>query len=428
MITNPTDTHQPSLWQRIRQLPRNIWILTWASFLTDISTDMIVHLIPFFLANVLGVRTVTIGLIEGVAETTASLLKIVSGRISDQLGQRKWLTVAGYGLSTAAKPFLILANSWQTVLGVKFFERMGKGIRTAPRDALVADSIEPQHRGLAFGLHRAGDTAGAAVGLLIALLVVWFMQGRQLTLELPTFHTLVWLSVIPAVLAVVLLAVGIEEKQRTGEDKRPFITPQPFPTEFKRFLIVVELFTLGNSSDAFLVLRAQERGFSILGVMALLLGFNLLYATISSPAGSLSDKLGRRTLIMGGWLLYALVYAGFAFAQTGWHIVVLYGLYGLYYGLANGTAKAYVADLVAPTMRGTAYGWFNAAQGLAALPASVLAGLLWQGVGDWAGFGVQAPFLVGAVLAITAVILLLLWLPKHTNSISIAALKIKNTD
>lgn len=419
MSTNPTNTHQPSLWQRIRQLPRNIWLLTWASFLTDISTDMIVHLIPFFLANVLGVRTITIGLIEGIAETTASLLKIVSGRLSDQLGQRKWLTVAGYGLSTIAKPFLLLANSWQSVLSVKFFERMGKGIRTAPRDALVADSIEPEYRGLAFGLHRAGDTAGAAVGLFIALLVVWIMQGRQLTLGLATFHTLVWLSVLPAALAVILLAVGVEEKGRQGGEKRPFLTPIPFTPAFKRFLIIVVLFTLGNSSDAFLILRAQERGFSILGVIALLIGFNLIYATISSPAGSLSDKLGRRTLIIGGWLLYALVYAGFAFAQTSWHIILLYGLYGLYYGLANGSAKAYVADLVDPAVRGAAYGWFNAAQGLAALPASVLAGLLWQGVGSWAGFGVQAPFLLGAVLAITAVILLFLWLPKQTNTIVI---------
>lgn len=415
MNTTPSTTNKPGLWQRIRQLPRNIWILTWASFLTDVSTDMIVHLIPFFLANVLGVRTITIGLIEGVAETTASLLKIISGRISDKLGQRKWLTVAGYGLSTIAKPFLVLANSWQVVLGVKFFERMGKGIRTAPRDALVADSIEPQHRGLAFGLHRAGDTAGAAVGLVIALLVVWVMQGRQLTLGLTTFHALVWLSVIPAALAVILLGVGIEEKRRKGGGERPLLTLKAFPRNFKRFLFIVVLFTLGNSSDAFLVLRAQERGFSVLGVMALLVGFNIIYATISGPAGSLSDKLGRRTLIIGGWLFYALVYAGFAFAQTGWHIILLYGAYGIYYGTAYGSAKAYVADLVAPDVRGTAYGWYNAAEGLAALPASVLAGLLWQGVGNWNGFGVQAPFLFGAGLAVTAVILLYVWLPERTN-------------
>ena len=392
---------------RIRQLPRNIWVLTGGSFLTDISSEMIVHLIPLFLANILGVRTVTIGLIEGVAETTASLLKVFSGRYSDKLGQRKWLTVAGYGLSTLAKPFLILANSWTAVFAVRFTDRVGKGIRTAPRDALVADSIAPEHRGLAFGLHRAGDTAGAALGLLIALMVVWLAQGSDLTLQTATFRTLVWISVIPAVLAVLLLVAGIREvPAQRGEKAAKPLAWHDLGRPFKQFLFVVALFTLGNSADAFLILRAQERGLSVLAVMALLVAFNLIYAAISGPASALSDRIGRRRLLAAGWLLYALLYAGFALVQTGWQMGLLFAVYGVYYGLTEGSAKAFVADLVQPEQRGTAYGFYNAAVGVMALPASLLAGLLWQGVGRWSGFGPSAPFVLGAVLALAAVSLL----------------------
>ncbi len=412
------------MFQKLRALPRNVWVLTLASFLTDVSTEMMVHLLPLFLANVLGVRTVTIGLIEGVAETTSSLLKLASGRLSDRLGQRKWLTVSGYALSTAAKPFLALAQTWQTVLAARFTERMGKGIRTAPRDALIADSITPAKRGAAFGLHRAGDTAGAALGILIALLVVWLLQGRQLTLARPTFTTLVWLSLLPAALAVIILIGGIQEKRVEVKKKRPSSPTASLPKPFKRYLLIIVLFTLGNSSDAFLILRAQSVGLSILGVLATLVLFNLVYAAVSGPAGSLSDKVGRQRLLLGGWLLYALVYLGLAFAQTGWQIVLLYALYGVYYGLTEGSAKAFVADLVHKEQRGTAYGWYNGAVGLAALPASLLAGLLWQGIGGWAGLGVAAPFLVGAGMALTAVLLLRFWFPRHTSEVLMNVKKI----
>ncbi|MEW5988325.1 MAG: MFS transporter [Chloroflexota bacterium] len=397
--------------RRLRQLPRNIWVLTLASFLTDVSTDMMVHLVPFLLANVLGVRTVTIGLIEGVAETTASLLKLWSGRLSDRLGRRKWLTVAGYGLSTVAKPFLALAGSWPAVLGVRFVERMGKGIRTAPRDALIADSIEEKHRGLAFGLHRAGDTVGATLGLLIALAVIWLRQGDQLTLARATFQTLVWLSVIPALLAVLLLAAGIREQPAARQAQPSFLAWGGLERPFKRFLLVIVLFTLGNSSDAFLILRAQAAGLNIVQVMGLLVLFNLVYAVVAMPAGSLSDKVGRRQLLLAGWTLYGLVYVGLALVRTGWQVGLLFALYGVYYGSTEGIARAFVADLVTREKRGTAYGWFNAAVGLAALPASLLAGLLWQGIGSWGGLGIQAPFLFGAVLSIMAVGLLRAWFP-----------------
>lgn len=395
----------------LRGLPRNVWVVTATSFLTDVSSEMLVHLLPLFLANVLGVRLSIVGLIEGVAETTASLLKVFSGWLSDRLGDRKWLTVAGYSLSTLAKPFLVVANTWGAVLAVRFADRVGKGIRTAPRDALVADSIDEKRRGLAFGLHRAGDTAGAMFGLLIALGVVYALQGADLTLQRPTFQTIVLISIVPAVLAVLVLVVGAKNVPVTSQRDRPRLSLAGFDPRFKRFLIVMVLFTLGNSSDAFLVLRAQSLGLSVAGVMGVLVLFNLVYALVSTPAGALSDRIGRRKVIVGGWLAYAAIYLGFGLAGAAWQIWALFALYGIYYGLAEGAGKALVADVVAPAQRGTAYGVYNAAIGLAAFPASLLAGLLWQGVAGWAGFGPAAPFLFGAGMALLAVVLLLVWLP-----------------
>lgn len=394
-----------------RRLPRNIWVVTATSFLTDISSEMLVNLLPLFLANILGVRTTVIGLIEGVAETTASLLKVFSGWLSDRLGDRKWLAVGGYGLSTLAKPFLLIANTWGAVLAVRFADRVGKGIRTAPRDALVADSIDAQRRGLAFGLHRAGDTAGALLGLLIALAVVFALQGGDLALAQPTFRVIVLLSMPPAVLAVLVLAVGARNVPVDTQRERPRLSLAGFDGRFKRFLLVMVLFTLGNSSDAFLVLRAQNLGLSVAGVLGVLVLFNLVYALVSTPAGALSDRIGRRTVIVGGWLAYAAIYLGFGLAGASWQIWALFALYGIYYGMAEGAGKALVADLVQPAQRGTAYGVYNAAIGLAALPASLIAGLLWQGLGRWAGFGPSAPFFFGAAMALGAVLLLLRWLP-----------------
>ena len=397
----------------LRDLPRNVWVVTITSFLTDISSEMIINLIPLFLSNVLGVRIGVVGLIEGIAETTSSLLKIFSGWLSDRLGERKWLTVAGYALSTLAKPLLYFANTWAWVLGVRFADRVGKGIRTAPRDALIADSIDERHRGLAFGLHRAGDTAGALVGLVIVVVVVWVAQGGGLALTRATFQSVVLISVFPAALAVLVLALGARDVPVTGERQRPpSLSLRGFDVRFKRFLIIVVVFTLGNSSDAFLILRAQERGLSVLGVMLMLVTFNLVYTLVSGPAGALSDRIGRRRLIAGGWLAYGLIYLGFALAGTAWQVWLLFALYGVYYGMSEGASKAVVADLVFPELRGTAYGLYNAAVGLTAFPASLIAGLLWQGIGGWEGLGPRAPFLFGAAMALIAVALLVWWLPR----------------
>ena len=399
----------------LRGLPRNVWVVTATSFLTDISSEMLVHLLPLFLANILGVRFSVVGLIEGVAETTASLLKVFSGWLSDRLGDRKWLTVAGYSLSTLAKPFLYFATTWGAVLAVRFTDRVGKGIRTAPRDALVADSIDEKRRGLAFGLHRAGDTAGAMIGLIIALAVVFALQGSDLELSRPTFQTIVLISIPPAVLAVLVLAIGAKNVPVNSQRERPRLSLAAFDIRFKRFLLVIVLFTLGNSSDAFLVLRAQNLGLSVAGVMGVLVVFNLVYALISTPAGALSDRIGRRKVIVGGWLAYAAIYLGFGLAGAAWQIWALFAMYGIYYGMAEGAGKALVADLVQPAQRGTAYGVYNAAIGLAAFPASLIAGLLWEGVGRWAGFGPSAPFFFGAAVSLVAVVLLMVWLPRSQS-------------
>ena len=391
--------------QNIKKLPRNVWIVTATSLLTDISSEMIVYLIPLFLANVLGVRTAVIGLIDGVAETTASLLKIYSGALSDKLGKRKWLTVAGYALSTVAKPFLYIANSWGWVLGVRFADRVGKGIRTAPRDALVADSIDPSQRGLAFGFHRAGDTLGAFLGLGLAAVIVWLTQSQAEFLTRSTFQLVILVSVIPAVLAVVVLALGARDVGKGKPSSAPALSLKGFDSRFKYFLFVVVLFTLGNSSDAFIVLRGQERGLNVLQVMLMVMTFNFIYAILAGPLGALSDKIGRRRLILFGWLAYGLVYLGFALSNTGWQVWVLFAFYGIYYAATEGVAKALIADLVPESQRGTAYGLYAAAVGLTALPASLFAGLLWQGLGSWTGFGASAPFAFGAAMSLLAGIL-----------------------
>jgi MFS family permease len=396
----------------LRTLPRNVWVVTITSFLTDISSEMIFNLVPLFLANVLKTGTAVIGLIDGIAETTASLMKIYSGALSDKLGKRKWLTVLGYGLSTLAKPFLYFAQTWHWVLGVRFTDRMGKGIRTAPRDALIAGSIDEKQRGLAFGLHRAGDTAGAFIGLLIATLIIWWTQAGDAQLLERTFHVIILVSIIPAVLAVAVLALGASDIPSTSQSGAPTLSLAGMDKKFKLFMLVLVFFTLGNSSDAFIILRSQERGLNLLQIMGMLLSFNLIYALFAGPLGALSDKIGRRKLILGGWIAYGLVYLGFAFSQTGWQIWVLFGLYGLYYAATDGVAKAFIADLVPNERRGTAYGWYNATIGLMALPASVVAGLLWQGAFGWQGFGPTAPFLFGAGLALLAGLLFWILVPK----------------
>lgn len=398
---------------RLHRLPTNVWVLSAASFLTDVSSEMLNNLLPLFLYNVLGVGTAIIGLIDGIAETTASLVKIYSGVFSDRIGKRKPLTISGYLLSTLAKPFLYLATSWGWVLGVRFVDRIGKGIRTAPRDALLAGSVSTEQRGFAFGLHRASDTAGAFTGLGIAAYLIWINQAGKAQLTQATFQWVVLASILPAALAVLILVIGARdvEATKTANSIVPTFrfTWNNLDRRVKAFILVIALFTLGNSSDAFIILRSQERGLSVLQILGMLLTFNAIYTLLSSPAGALSDRIGRKGLILAGWTIYGLVYLCLAFAKTGFQVWLFFSLYGIYYALTEGTARAYIADLVSQDQRGGAYGLFHAAIGLASLPASLIAGILWQGIGPWAGFGPSAPFVFGAGMAILSVGLLVSW-------------------
>ncbi len=396
----------------IKQLPRNVWAVGFTSFFMDISSEMVLNIVPLFLSNVLGVQTSIIGLIDGIAEATASILKLFSGWLSDKVGGRKWLAVAGYALSAVSKPFFYIASSWELIGGVRWADRAGKGIRTAPRDALVADSVTKETRGLAFGFNRAMDKGGAVLGIFIAALLVWMTQANNLDLSKHTFQIIVLISLAPAFLAVLSLAIGAKDVPVKGQREAPRISLRSMGTPFRLFLVIVSIFTLGNSADSFLVLRAQNLGVTVVGILIMLAVFNLVITLVATPAGSLSDRVGRRKLIIGGWLVYAAIYLGFALAQQAWQVWILYVAYGLYYGLAFGTTTAMVADLVPENLRGTAYGTYNAVVGLLAFPASFIAGLLWQGIGAWKGFGPSAPFLFGGSLALIAALMMAFWMPK----------------
>ena len=400
--------------KKILGVSRNVFFLGWVSFLTDVSSEMIFTVMPLFLLNVLKVGTPIIGLIEGLAEGTASLLKLVSGWLSDRLGQRKSLAVFGYGLSTLAKPFLYIASSWGVALAIRWTDRVGKGIRSAPRDALVADSTSPSEMGRSFGFHRGMDTMGAVLGLALAALIVYLVEKGGFELTWHAFRTLVLAGIGPAVLAVLILLFFIREKKRGAQQKpgepatAQSVREAPAKTtldkRFKLFLIIMVLFTLGNSSDAFLILRAQNLGFSVFWVLILFVAFNLVYALAAMPAGVISDRLGRKRVIVVGWTIYALSYLGLALASAKWQVWLLFALYGLYYGISEGVTRAFVSDLVPVERRGTAYGWYHAAVGISLLPASVIAGLLWQYVSP------AATFYFGAGMAGAAMLGLLLFI------------------
>jgi len=389
----------------------NVFFLGVVSFLTDVSSELIFTLLPLFLTNILGVATIIVGVIEGIAESTASVLRIFSGWLSDRLGKRKPLAFLGYFLSTITKPLMYIASTWGFVLGVRFSDRLGKGIRAAPRDALVADSVSNAERGRAFGLHRALDTYGAALGLALAAVVVYLLQRGSLELLRNTYQWLVIVGVIPAVLALFMFLFVRETKDRVRKQiyaysQRGSSLSQGlikelragFDTRFKLFLGILFLFTLGNSSDAFLILRAQNLGNCVLHILLMLVVFNLVYASVATPTGVLSDKLGRKRVIVLGWLIYAVVYFGFATTSAWWLVWLLFGIYGLYYGLAEGVVRAFVADLVPEEKRGTAYGLYHGVVGLALLPASIIAGWLWYVISP------QAPFFFGGTMAVVAML------------------------
>jgi MFS family permease len=390
--------------RKIFGLHPNIFFLGLVSLLTDVSSEMIFTIMPLFVVNVLGAGATAVGLIGGLSDATDAILRIFSGRISDKLKKRKLLAVLGYGFSTIVKPFMYFATTWGATLAVRFGDRIGKGLRTSPRDALVADSVEATQRGRGFGIHRAMDTTGAFLGLVIAAVIIYHLQGGGLKLELKTYQWLVLVGVIPAVLAVIVLLGFVHERKQkpivitTGQSAPIAKTDEKFDTRFKLFLVVMGIFSLGNSSDFFIILRAQDLGSSVLYITIMLVLFNLTYALVSTPAGILSDKIGRRRVIILGWFIYAIVYLGFALSNSVWITWVLFAAYGVYYGVAEGAAKAFVADLVPADRRGTAYGYYNGVVGIMLLPASVLAGLFWDKISP------ATPFYLGAGLAFIAML------------------------
>ena len=377
------------------RLPRTVIALGAVSLLTDVSSEMIYPLLPVFLSSVLGAGPLAIGAIEGAAESVAALLKLASGWWSDRLPRRKPLVLAGYGIASIVRPLIGLAQGVGQVLAIRLADRVGKGIRTSPRDALIADAVDPSQRGRAFGFHRTADHAGAVAGPLLAFtLLGWF--------HLP-LRTVFLLAAIPAAAAMITLIFGVKESRRdpatTG--KAPSLAMQGLSRRFWLYLGVLLLFTLGNSTDTLLILRANDLGVTAALVPILWAVLHVVKSASSTPGGVLSDRFGRRPLIIGGWLVYAAVYLGFALASATWHAWALFILYGLYFGMTEGVGKALVADLVPAGARGAAFGWYNLTIGLAALPASLIFGGLWQ------TYGAATAFVTGAGLALAAAVGLL---------------------
>ncbi|MBF2002252.1 MAG: MFS transporter [Synechococcales cyanobacterium M58_A2018_015] len=378
-----------------RNIPRTVWCLGCVSLFADINSKMIQSTLPLFLVTGLGANLATVGLIEGIAESTASVLKVFSGALSDYWRRRKELAVIGYGFSTLVTPIFAVATTPGWVFVGRVADRLGKGIRVAPRNALVADATPSQYRGAAYGLRQSLDTIGAFLGPLLATGLLWASQQN--------FRLVFWLAFIPGMLAVLLLLIGVRESTK------PVLLPQnPLQWSVLKSLgcnywvlnLAALLFNLGNFSDAFLLLRAQESGIVPALVPLSFVVINLAYGSSAYPLGTLSDRIGRLELLLTSFLIFALVSLGFGFAQSAWQIWALFVGYGLYLGMSQGVLLAIVADQVSAAFRGTAFGLINLTVGIALLPASLLAGWLWQQIGP------TAPFLVSSGFALLAMLLL----------------------
>jgi MFS family permease len=393
-ITDTTST--PSGWRK--GLTRNVIVLGFVSLLNDGASEMIYPLLPVFLTAVLGAGPAALGIIEGIAETTASLLKLYSGYWSDRVRKRKGWIVVGYSISNVIRPLIAFSTSWLHVLVLRFSDRVGKGLRTSPRDAIIADSTPIESRGLAYGFHRAMDHSGAIVGPLAATALLLVYHDDLKTIFL--------LSVIPGILAVCLLLFGLKEKRveaPLGASKATFnfrAAWNEMPPGFKKYLVIILIFTLGNSTDAFLLLRAQQLGVPIALLPMIWVVLHIVKMGFSVPGGILSDRVGRKKVIVTGWVVYALVYAAFGAATLTWHAWALFAVYGIYFGLTEGVEKALVADFAPVHLRGSSFGLYHLIVGIGALPASLLFGLVWQ------KFGAAAAFGMGASLAMLASVML----------------------
>ena len=387
-------------------LDRNVYAVSAVSFFTDASSEMIYPLLPVFLTTVLGANASFLGVIEGAAETTAALLKLASGWWSDRVRKRKPLIVGGYALASFVRPLIAIAQSAGQVLAIRVVDRVGKGIRGAPRDALIADSVDESVRGRAFGIQRASDHAGAAVGPLMAFAVLtWWHTSVPAAQRLrPVF----WMAAIPGIIAVVVAIVFVRERAsapKRGATKpgAPLPAITPLGNRFWAALGVITLFTLGNSTDAFLLLRAAQLGVPVALAPILWAMLHIVKSTTSTPGGTLSDRVGRKPAVIAGWTIYAVVYLLFGRATQAWQAWALFALYGLYFGLTEGTEKAMVADIVPADRRGVAFGWYNLAIGIGALPASVVVGMLWDRYGSGSAFTFGAGVAALAVISLAFV-------------------------
>lgn len=384
-------------------LHRNVKLLGWASCLNDIASEMIYPLLPQFLITVLGGNRFYLGIIEGVAESGASLLKLWSGAWTDRAGRRRGFVIIGYALAAVARPLVgLVLVPWQLFV-VRTGDRIGKGIRTSPRDAMIADSTDPDFRGRAFGFHRAMDHLGAAIGPVLAAVFLWFWPGELRTLFL--------LTILPGMVVVGLLVMGLRETTTTDPPKeRLQLTLKPFDHRFRLYLLALVVFTLGNSSDAFLLVRASELGIPTAMLPLLWVAFHIVKSAGNMLVGGLVDRVGPRLPLVIGWFLYAGVYIGFGFATAAWHAWTLFLVYGVFYALTEPAEKTLIANLVGPERKGLAFGWYNFAIGIAALPSSLIFGGLYDEFGPIAAFG------WGAGLAlVAAVILLSVQLPKQVS-------------
>src|SRR5829696_4147704 len=396
-------TSSTGLFARYRQLPPTVFALSVVSFLNDTSSEIIYPLLPAFLALTLGASPFAIGLIEGLAESIASILKLFSGYLSDKFNNRKLPVFMGYSLAAVTRPLLSFVTSWPQVLVVRMTDRVGKGIRGAPRDALIAGSVLPERRGLAFGFNRAADHAGAVVGPVIAFILLTLIAANPNDPTAREYQQVFLFASIPVVFGLFVIVFFVREKPVPHEAETIPIkfSLREFDRNFIRFLAVISLFTLSNSTDAFLLLRAKEAGIAppLLPLLWMVLHFSKLLSSLAG--GALSDRIGRKKLIFAGWVIYALVYAAFGYVNAPWQAWLLFAVYGTYFGLTEGVEKALVADLVQDEKRGTAFGFYNLAFGITVFPASLIFGLLWD------KFGSTTAFLASASISLIAAAALL---------------------
>lgn len=393
-------------WHRYRSLSPTVFALSLVSFLNDTSSEIIYPLLPAFLALTLGASPFAIGLIEGLAESVASILKLFSGYLSDRFGNRKLPVFIGYSLAAVVRPLLAFVTSWPQVLVVRMTDRIGKGIRGAPRDALLASTVSADKRGLAFGFNRAADHLGAVVGPVVAFLLLTYLAADATRPTAREYQQVFLFASIPVAIGLFVIVFFVREPKKAKPAPETESVPIKFSlfsfdSNFKRFLAVIALFTLSNSTDAFLLLRAEQTGVApaMLPLLWMVLHFSKVFSSIIG--GDVSDKIGRKAMILAGWVIYAVVYAGFAFATEAWHAWALFTIYGLYFGLTEGVEKALVADLVPDEKRGTAFGFYNLAFGITVFPASLLFGFIWT------TYGAAPAFLMSAVISIIAAAFLL---------------------